>query len=79
MSGIGTIKFVLTYQMGGTSSEFIYSSRIIVTSDMAAISFRLYVGGVQMDEKTVLLSMTDRMASRVTRVILAHREKTVLS
>ena len=55
VSGIGTIKFVLTYQTGGTSSEFIYSSRIIVTSDMAAISFRLYVGGVQMDEKTVLV------------------------
>lgn len=55
VSGIGTIKFVLTYQTGGTSSEFIYSSRVIVTSDMAAISFRLYVGGVQMDEKTVLV------------------------
>lgn len=55
VSGIGTIKFVLTYQTGSTSSEFIYSSRIIVTSDMAAISFRLYVGGVQMDEKTVLV------------------------
>lgn len=55
VSGVGTIKFVLTYRTGGTSSEFIYSSRIIVTSDMAAISFRLYVGGVQMDEKTVLV------------------------
>ena len=55
VSGVGTIRFVLTYQTGGTSSEFIYSSRIIVTSDMAAISFRLYVGGVQMDEKTVLV------------------------
>ena len=55
VSGIGSIKFVLTYQTGGTSSEFIYSSRVIVTSDMAAISFRLYVGGVQMDEKTVLV------------------------
>lgn len=55
VSGVGTIKFVLTYRMGSTSSEFIYSSRIIVTSDMAAISFRLYVGGVQMDEKTVLV------------------------
>ena len=55
VSGVGTIRFVLTYRTGGTSSEFIYSSRIIVTSDMAAISFRLYVGGVQMDEKTVLV------------------------
>ena len=55
VSGVGTIKFVLTYRTGSTSSEFIYSSRIIVTSDMAAISFRLYVGGVQMDEKTVLV------------------------
>nr|DAU71274.1 MAG TPA: nucleoid-associated protein [Caudoviricetes sp.] len=55
VSGVGTIKFVLTYRTGSTSSEFIYSSRIIVTSDMAAISFRLYVGGVQMDEKTVLI------------------------
>lgn len=55
VSGVGTIKFVLTYRTGGTSSEFIYSSRIIVTSDMAAISFRLYISGVRMDEKTILV------------------------
>ena len=54
VSGVGTIKFVLTYDTG-TSAELLYSSRIIITSDMAAISFRLYVGGVRMDEKTVLV------------------------
>lgn len=54
VSGIGTIKFVLTYDTG-TSAELLYSSRIIITSDMAAISFRLYVGGVRMDERTVLV------------------------
>ena len=53
VSGGGTIKFVLTYKTGSNSAEFVYGSRIIVTSDMAAISFRLYVGGTQVDEKTV--------------------------
>lgn len=53
VSGGGTIKFVLTYKTGSNSAEFVYGSRIIVTSDMAAISFRLYVGGTKVDEKTV--------------------------
>lgn len=53
VSGSGTIKFVLTYKTGSNSAEFVYGSRIIVTSDMAAISFRLYVGGTQVDEKMV--------------------------
>lgn len=55
VTGIGTIKFVLFYKTGGTSSEFIYASRIIITSDMSGISFRLYVGGTRVDEKTVLV------------------------
>lgn len=55
VSGVGTIKFVFTYKQGSTSAEFIYASRIIVTSDMAGISFRLYVGGQKVDEKTVLV------------------------
>lgn len=55
VSGAGTIKFVFTYKQGSTSAEFIYASRIIVTSDMAGISFRLYVGGQKVDEKTVLV------------------------
>lgn len=53
VSGGGTIKFVLTYKTGSNSAEFVYGSRIIITSDMAAISFRLYVGGSLVDEKTV--------------------------
>lgn len=53
VSGIGTIKFVLTYKTGSNSAEFVYGSRIIIPSDMAAISFRLYVGDTQVDEKTV--------------------------
>lgn len=53
VSGGGTIKFVLTYKTGSNSAEFVYGSRIIITSDMAAISFRLYVGGTQVDEKMV--------------------------
>lgn len=53
VSGGGTIKFVLTYKTGSNSAEFVYGSRIIVTSDMEAISFRLYVGGSLVDEKTV--------------------------
>lgn len=53
VSGNGTIKFVLTYKTRSNSAEFVYGSRIIITSDMAAISFRLYVGGTQVDEKTV--------------------------
>lgn len=53
VSGSGTIKFVLTYKTGSNSAEFVYGARIIVTSDMAAISFRLYVGGTKVDEKTV--------------------------
>lgn len=55
VSGVGTIKFVFTYKSGSTSAEFIYASRIIVTADMAGISFRLYVGGIKVDEKTVLV------------------------
>lgn len=55
VSGVGTIKFVFTYKQGTTSAEFIYASRIIVTADMAGISFRLYVGGQKVDEKTVLV------------------------
>lgn len=55
VSGVRTIKFVFTYKSGSTSAEFIYASRIIVTADMAGISFRLYVGGQKVDEKTVLV------------------------
>lgn len=55
VSRVGTIKFVFTYKQGSTSAEFIYASRIIVTADMAGISFRLYVGGQKVDEKTVLV------------------------
>lgn len=55
VSGIGTVKFVLTYKSGSVSTEFIYASRIIVTADMAGIAFRLYVGGQVLDEKTVVI------------------------
>lgn len=55
VTGIGTIRFVAVYKSGSSSAEAIYSSNIVVTSDMAAISFRLYLGAVQMDEKTVLV------------------------
>lgn len=53
VSGIGSVKFIFTYKTGGTSAEFIYASRIIVTPDLSSITFRLYVDGKKMDEKTV--------------------------
>ena len=53
VAGIGTIKFTLTYKTGSSSIEFLYASRIIVTSDMAAIIFKQYVGGSVVDTKTV--------------------------
>ena len=53
VSGIGTVKFVLTYKSGSVSTEFIYASRIIVTADMAGIVFKQYVGGNVVDTKTV--------------------------
>lgn len=49
----GVIKFALLYKTGGTSGEFAYASNIIITADMAGISFRLYIGGKQLDQQTV--------------------------
>ena len=53
VAGIGTIKFTLTDKTGSSSTEFLYASRIIVTSDMASITFKQYVGGSVVDTKTV--------------------------
>ena len=55
VTGIGTIKFTLTYKTGSSSIEFLYASRIIVTSEMAAIVFKQYVGGSVVDTKTVMV------------------------
>lgn len=55
ISGVGTIKYAIIYASGNTSADTIYQSRITITSDMAGISFRLYVGGQKVDEKTVLV------------------------
>lgn len=55
VSGVGTIKYAIIYATGNTSADTIYQSRITITADMAGISFRLYVGGQKVDEKTVLV------------------------
>lgn len=53
VSGGGTIKFVLIFKTGSVSTEFLYKDRYKIASDIASISFRLYVGSTQVDEKTV--------------------------
>lgn len=55
VSGVGTIKYAIIYATGNTSADTVYQSRITITADMAGISFRLYVGGQKVDEKTVLV------------------------
>lgn len=55
VSGIGTIRYAIIYLTGETTAETVYQSRIAITPHMAGISFRLYVGGQKLDEKTVLI------------------------
>lgn len=55
VSGVGTIRYAIIYLTGETTAETVYQSRIAITPHMAGISFRLYVGGQKLDEKTVLI------------------------
>lgn len=56
VSGVGTIRYAIIYLTGETTAETVYQSRIAITPHMAGISFRLYVGGQKLDEKTVLIT-----------------------